>query len=70
METLKDIRWLNILLSAYQLQPDFIGTKNLHTNLRRDVPIVYAMRPWQNCRSTRTSQVIQNILKELLIKSK
>ena len=66
MEAFRDARWLNLLYYAYQLQPDFVATKNLYRNLRRDLPILCAMRPWSNCRSLKTSQVVQNILQELL----
>jgi len=70
MEALRDIRWINMLLNAFQLQPDFIATKNLHTNLRRDVPIICYQRVWNNCRSLKTSHVIQTMLQDLLMKCK
>jgi len=68
MEYLKDSRWLNILLYAYILQPNFIATRNLFTNLKRDIPILCAQKVWHNCRSAQTSQMIQTGLTDLLLK--
>ena len=63
---LKEIRWLSLIYDAYQLQPSFVGTKNLHTALKRDIPILYATRIWSNCHNTKIQHFIESDMKRLL----
>jgi len=63
MEYLRDMRWLNLMCKVYDLQPDFVATRNLKTALRRDLPILYYQRFWQNCHDRKTSSMIEQDLK-------
>ena len=66
MEFLRDYRWLELLYQAYQLQPNFVASKNLYTSLRRDIPLIFNKRFWNNCRNQKVSNFIQTELQELL----
>lgn len=66
MEYLRDIRWLKLMYDVYQLQPDFVATKNLKNNLKRDIPILIAMRPWMHARSPTVRNFMEHDFKNRL----
>jgi hypothetical protein len=66
-EYLRDMRWLSILYDAYQLQPDFIATRNLHTALKRDVPLAINTQFWKHCHSAKTRHFIEHDIHERLL---
>lgn len=70
MEYLRDIRWLTLIYNTFDLQPSFVGTKNLHTALRRDLPILYATRIWNNCHDPKIKQFIQTDMQEWMSRIK
>lgn len=59
MEYLRDIRWLTLFYNVFQLQPNFVETKNLKTSLRRDIPILFSMRIWSNVKDDKLSSFIK-----------
>ena len=60
MEYLRDLRWLRLLYTVFNLVPDYIGTINLRRSLRRDMPILNATKFWNNCHDTTIRQYIQD----------
>ena len=68
MEWLRDRRFLNLMLAVYQLQPEFIGTKNLFTALRRDIPLLINQKPWNNCHDSKIGVIMKNELQEIFDK--
>ena len=66
LEYLRDVRFLNILLRVYQLQPEFITTNNLRISLRRDLPLLYNSKFWNSARSSSIRSFIETDIKKYL----
>lgn len=69
-EYLRDIRWMTLIYNTFNLCPDFVETKNLKTGLKRDLPILYGNRIWNNVHDTKTKQYIQTNMQEWIDKVK
>lgn len=65
MEYLRDLRWMQLLIEIYRLQPQYVGTRNLLTALSRDLPILMNLRIWTNCHTPQISAFIQSSMQDL-----
>lgn len=68
VEYLRDRRWLMLLYTVYQLQPNYVGLKNLCISLGRDIPLLCNSRFWTHARSPNIRRFIEQDVTDFLKK--